>query len=194
MSKKETTIIVSTPDLLTIGLSEIIYKNISCTLIVTTDLGNLTNVHGNILLITTPDNYKRNRANLEGSFPPESNLKYLPFKLELQPITDDYSLNLFDKEKQIHLKIKNALSSIEQVETEKSNELSRREKEVLLLVSRGLSNKELADKLSVSIHTIISHRKNISEKIGIKTASGMAMYAVFKKIIDIDDIQLSELI
>jgi len=194
MSKRDTTIIVSTPDLLAIGLSEIIYRNSSCTLIVSNDLTSISNLSGNILLITTHETYRRNKANFDGLLPPKSNLKYLPFEMDLHPVNDDSSLNVYDNEKQINLKIKNALLSFEQLETEKSNELSRREKEVLLLVARGLSNKEIADKLSVSTHTVISHRKNISEKIGIKTASGMAMYAVFKKIIDIDDIQLSELI
>ena len=49
-------------------------------------------------------------------------------------------------------------------------------------------NKEIANELIISTHTAISHRKNISEKLGIKTISGLTMYAVIKSIIDINDI------
>lgn len=61
-------------------------------------------------------------------------------------------------------------------------ELSEREKEVLLLVTKGLSSKEIADKLCVSIHTVNSHRKNISQKTGIKSVAGLAAYAMICKL------------
>lgn len=61
-------------------------------------------------------------------------------------------------------------------------ELSDREKEVLLLVAKGLSSKEIADKLCVSIHTVNSHRKNISQKTGIKSVAGLAAYAMICKL------------
>ena len=74
------------------------------------------------------------------------------------------------------------------------SELSKREIDVLQLVAKGLANKEVADKLCISIHTVISHRKNISEKTGVKSASGLTMYAVLKNIIDIGEITASDLI
>ena len=61
-------------------------------------------------------------------------------------------------------------------------ELSDREKEVLVLVAKGLSSKEIADKLCVSIHTVNSHRKNISQKTGIKSVAGLAAYAMICKL------------
>ena len=73
-------------------------------------------------------------------------------------------------------------------------ELTRREIEVLQLLCKGYSNKEIADQLFVSTHTVISHRKNISEKTGIKSASGLTMYAILKKIIDVGDINTEDLI
>ncbi len=66
-------------------------------------------------------------------------------------------------------------------------QLSDREIEVLKLVTAGLSNKEIADKLFISIHTVISHRKNISQKTGIKSQSGLTIYAILNKIIQIED-------
>ena len=66
--------------------------------------------------------------------------------------------------------------------------LSTRETEVLRYLSTGLSNKEIADRLNISTHTIISHRKNLIEKLGIKSVSGLTVYAILNKIIDIQEI------
>ena len=74
-------------------------------------------------------------------------------------------------------------------ETEESEELSEREKEVLVLVAKGLLNKEIADKLNISINTVITHRKNITRKTGIKTAPGLTVYAILGGLIDIADFE-----
>ena len=66
--------------------------------------------------------------------------------------------------------------------------LSDREIDVLKILASGASNKEIADKLHISINTVITHRKNISQKTGIKTVSGLTIYAVVKKIITLDNI------
>ena len=67
-------------------------------------------------------------------------------------------------------------SSVSSPDTE--HDLSPREIEVLVLVTKGLINKEIADRLNISLTTVISHRKNITEKLGIKSVSGLAIYAV----------------
>lgn len=67
-------------------------------------------------------------------------------------------------------------------------ELSLREIEVLQLLVKGLTNKEIADKLNISLTTVITHRKNIQEKTGIKSLSGFTVYAVFNGYIDINEI------
>lgn len=67
-------------------------------------------------------------------------------------------------------------------------ELSLREIEVLQFLVKGLTNKEIADKLNISLTTVITHRKNIQEKTGIKSLSGLTVYAVFNGHIDIDEI------
>lgn len=64
--------------------------------------------------------------------------------------------------------------------------LSERETDVLKLLTQGNSNKEIADQLNISTHTVISHRKNISQKTGIKSVSGLTIYAVVKNIITLD--------
>lgn len=79
-------------------------------------------------------------------------------------------------------------SSYPQHDTE--HDLSPREIEVLILITKGFINKEIADKLSISLTTVISHRKNITEKLGIKSASGLAVYAVMHGYIEADSILL----
>lgn len=75
-----------------------------------------------------------------------------------------------------------------------NGELTTREKDVIKLIALGLANKEIADKLFISIHTVISHRKNITEKLGIKSISGLTVYAIMNNLLDIQDINPEELI
>ena len=70
---------------------------------------------------------------------------------------------------------------------DKSSHLSEREINVLKLLIDGYSNKEVADKLSLSTHTVISHRKNISIKTGIKSLAGLTIYAILNNIITIEN-------
>lgn len=69
-----------------------------------------------------------------------------------------------------------------------SEELSPREKSILKCVALGLTNKEIAEKEFISTHTVISHRKNITRKLGIKTVSGLTVYAIINNIIQMNDI------
>ena len=63
-------------------------------------------------------------------------------------------------------------------------ELSPREKEILACLANGHTNKEIAERNNISVHTVISHRKNISRKTGIKTVSGLTVYALLNNLID----------
>lgn len=74
-------------------------------------------------------------------------------------------------------KIRSSQSSGNNLQQE-SEGLSLREKEVLVAVAKGLTNKEIAEALNISIHTVIAHRKNISSKIGIKSIPGLTLYAM----------------
>lgn len=69
-----------------------------------------------------------------------------------------------------------------------ASELSPREVEVLVLLTRGLINKEIADRLNISLTTVITHRKNITEKLGIKSLSGLTIYAVLNGYVEADRI------
>jgi len=67
------------------------------------------------------------------------------------------------------------------------NILSKRETDVLKLLAQGKSNKEIAEALFISIHTVVTHRKNIGRKLDVKSSAAMAIYAVANNIIDIND-------
>lgn len=66
--------------------------------------------------------------------------------------------------------------------------LSAREIEVLVLITKGFINKEIAERLNISLTTVISHRKNITEKLGIKSVPGLTIYAVMNGYVEADSI------
>lgn len=66
--------------------------------------------------------------------------------------------------------------------------LSSREIEVLVLITQGFINKEIADRLNISLTTVITHRKNITERLGIKSVSGLTIYAVMNGYVEADRI------
>ena len=70
----------------------------------------------------------------------------------------------------------------------KNKILSNREIEVLSLVVQGFINKEIATKLNISLTTVITHRKNIMEKLGMKSVSALTIYAVMHGYVDISKI------
>lgn len=75
---------------------------------------------------------------------------------------------------------------------DKSETLSTREKEIIRLVAQGLSNKEIADKLCLSFHTITTYRKNLSSKLNIHSSAALAIFAILHNIIDPKEIDLRQ--
>lgn len=71
-----------------------------------------------------------------------------------------------------------------------NEKLTKREVEVLTGIVNGQMNKEIADSLGISIHTVVRHRKNITRKTGIRSQSGLTIYAITKKIVDIEDFDI----
>lgn len=98
-------------------------------------------------------------------------------------------LSIFEDKATLVEKIQNALQTCRPFyKEEESEELSPREKLVLKHVALGKTNKEIADILFISSHTVISHRKNITKKLGIKTVSGLTVYAILNKLIGMEDL------
>ncbi len=71
-------------------------------------------------------------------------------------------------------------------EADKNKLLSEREIEILIALAKGLSNKEIADQMHISVYTVMTHRKNIIEKTGLRSLSALTMYALSKKWISFD--------
>lgn len=70
------------------------------------------------------------------------------------------------------------------------SELSEREREVVRLVASGLSNKEIADRMFISVNTVMTHRRNIKRKTGIHAAAGLTIYAIVNGITKVEDVKL----
>jgi regulator of cell morphogenesis and NO signaling len=68
--------------------------------------------------------------------------------------------------------------------------LSDREKEIVRCVVCGLTNKEVADKLYISVNTVLTHRKNISRKLNIHSVSGLTIYAIVNKLVSLNDVKM----
>jgi DNA-binding CsgD family transcriptional regulator len=85
-------------------------------------------------------------------------------------------------------------SNLAQKKSAESMSLTERERDILKLVALGRSNKEMAQLLSISIHTVISHRKNITDKLNIKSISGLTVYAILNRLIDAESIDVESLI
>ncbi len=69
-----------------------------------------------------------------------------------------------------------------------SGDLSPRETTIVRLISMGLTNRQIAEKLFLSAHTVMTHRKNINSKLGIKSVSALTIYAIVNNIITIEEV------
>lgn len=95
---------------------------------------------------------------------------------------------LYDEPINIIKSIRNAYKSRLPEQDSDTCELSVREKEILACVAKGMQNKEIADLYNISIYTVITHRKNITHKTGIKTIAGLTVYALLNNLIDMSAI------
>ena len=102
----------------------------------------------------------------------------------------DGAVSLFDEPVTIVRKLREAVSSRQENPEAEGYDLSAREKEILVCVAKGMLNKEIADHCNLSIHTVITHRKNITRKTGIKTVAGLTVYALLNNLIDSNSIEL----
>ncbi len=78
----------------------------------------------------------------------------------------------------------------EETDTPGSENLSEREKEVIVQVVKGLSNKEIAEQMFISPNTVMTHRRNIARKLNIRSAAGLTIYAIVNGLVNLDDVKL----
>lgn len=114
-------------------------------------------------------------------------INYGPYDEDAFRSYDGY-ISIFNTREQIEKRLSAAIKNTSEKETyDDGNELSVREREILTAVAKGKTNKEIADEFNISIHTVISHRKNISHKLGINSIAGLTIYAVMNKLLDVED-------
>ena len=101
----------------------------------------------------------------------------------------DGVVSLYDTPANVIHKVRSALESVQEIPKKEGEELSAREKEILICVAKGMLNKEIADRFNLSIYTVITHRKNITRKTGIKTVAGLTVYAILNGYVDINSVK-----
>ena len=99
----------------------------------------------------------------------------------------DECIGIYDNTARIIQKLKGAIDENRKNPKNDLNELSSREKDILAAVAMGKTNKEIADEFNISIYTVISHRRNISQKLGINSIPGLTVYAIMNKLVDMSD-------
>ena len=188
-------VIISPYASINIGISSIMSKIRGITVVGTGE--NIEDISQNInsidLIIITDDYFQGSKELIE-LYKINKNLIWGLFIKEGSNINPLYDfvlkINIIDSERTIIDKINAVVDKLNTSDSndETSTELSEREKEILKNVAIGLTNNEIADKLFISHHTVISHRKNITSKLGIKTISGLTVYALLNNIIKTDDL------
>ncbi len=100
----------------------------------------------------------------------------------------DDKIHLYDDAESIKLKLDTVFDVLES-ENEESQTLSPREKEIIVGVVKGFTNKEIATNLFLSTHTVITHRRNIARKLEIHSTAGLTIYAIVNKLVELNDIK-----
>ena len=102
----------------------------------------------------------------------------------------DETFSLYDDPEILKEKLNKLLHVEEIIEPEVGQDvLSSREKEIIICVVKGMTNKEIADFLFLSTHTVITHRRNIARKLQIHSPSGLTIYAIVNKLVELQDIK-----
>jgi len=101
----------------------------------------------------------------------------------------DDTISIYDDQETLYGKI-NSLQNLPKKKSEEDDEmLSSREKEIVVCVVKGMTNKEIADNLFISVHTVITHRRNIAKKLQIHSPAGLTIYAIVNNLIEISEVK-----
>lgn len=103
----------------------------------------------------------------------------------------DEHINIYDSADEIRHKLDrlSAEESPQEIGEDEQQTLSAREKEIVVCVVKGMTNRSIADQLFLSTHTVITHRRNIARKLQIHSASGLTVYAIVNKLVELSDIK-----
>ncbi len=121
-----------------------------------------------------------------------SKIKFIAIQKENTPQTNNLfeeSININDTKENIRQKLNPIIEHVAKDEKKQNQRLSSREETILKNVAQGKTNKEIANELFISEHTVITHRKNITKKLGIKTVSGLTAYAIINGILNLNQVK-----
>ena len=99
----------------------------------------------------------------------------------------DEVISIYDSAEQINDKLTKLI--VEPDSDKRHESLTSREKEIIICVIKGMTNKQIAEKLYLSTHTVISHRRNIAMKLQIHSTAGLTIYAIVNKLVELDEIK-----
>jgi DNA-binding NarL/FixJ family response regulator len=103
----------------------------------------------------------------------------------------DEKISIFDTAEQISQKLEQLLELKQIKKTDAAPEpVSHREKEIIACVAKGMTNKDIAEKLFLSLHTVITHRRNIARKLEVRSAAGLTIYAIVNKLVTLEEIKM----
>ena len=190
-------IIIEPSPIVTAGLIDF-FKDINQTRIVSTleniyDISNKIIIHDPDILIINPlvlgynSNYIKQ---ISQSYP---NIIFIALVTSYidRSILRQYKevIELSDNKQKVVNKVIGLLSNKDETNNQgESIELSNRERDILIHVAKGMTNKDISEILNISVHTVITHRKNIIRKTGIKSVSGLTVYALLNNLIEESEI------
>lgn len=168
-------VIVDTDTLRAIGLRAMLERFGGLEPIITTDPTTLCPLDDSTLFFVTPEAF--------ASMP----MFYVPRRQQVVLIMDstDSPLPVLPShisENELEERLENILGTLKV--PGRTVALTDRERQVLALAARGLINKEIADRLEISLNTVLTHRKNISAKLGIKSVAALSVYAMMNGLVD----------
>jgi len=99
------------------------------------------------------------------------------------------TITIFDSPESITLKIRSLIEPSSPGE-QRGNDLSPRERDVIMHIVKGLSNKEIAAEMHVSVNTVMTHRRNIASKLEIHSPAGLTIFAIATGMVKIEDVAL----
>ncbi len=190
-TSKHKVVIIEQSELLIKGLEQILSDSSIFTIdSVGSELSNYINSNIDIVIINPNIISQNKRTKIRELYPSAKIIAML------YNYVDRDSIKQFDDVIEINnnsFKIIQVLESSIKKDIKKDNqadmeELSDREKEILVAVAKGLMNKEIANLHNISVHTVMSHRKNISRKTRIRTVSGLLVYALLNNLIEENEV------
>ncbi|MFK5857549.1 MAG: LuxR C-terminal-related transcriptional regulator [Bacteroidota bacterium] len=201
MSKTKKVIVVSNAFLLSVGIENLVLE-LSGMLVVQVYNGSEKNIFEKILsnkpefVIIDPNSVADILIPLTRKLSQEKLIKVIGL---VSSNTDQnivsrfqYTLNIKNNKYQLIETLKKIIGKENNKSDQNEQLLSKRETEILRNLALGQTNQEIADKLFLSIHTVTTHRKKITRKLGIKTVSGLTVYALMNKLVDIREVERRE--